>query len=61
MGTWPAHLSRNSASRMAMHAAASFFPCTVMRTISAPASTHRFTSSTVPATSRVSAAQHTAE
>ncbi len=39
-----------------MHAAASFLPCTVMRTISAPASTQRLTSATVPATSRVSAA-----
>lgn len=52
------HPSLKRASRMSMHAAASFFPCTVILTISAPASTHLLTCSTVPATSLVSA-QHT--
>ncbi len=50
------YLSLKRASRMSMHAAASRLPCTVMRTISAPASTHFFTCSTVALTSRVSAA-----
>ena len=49
------YLSLKRASRMSMQAAASRLPCTVMRTISAPASTHFLTCSTVAATSRVSA------
>lgn len=37
------HLSLNSCSRIFMHASASLLPCTVMRTMSAPASAHFFT------------------
>ena len=48
------YLSLKSCSRILWQAMASCFPCTVMRTMSAPMSAHRFTCSTVAATSLVS-------
>ena len=40
-------------SRIVKQASASFFPCTVSRTMSAPASAHALICATVPSTSRV--------